>query len=89
MSSMHNLDENLKEYFDFTVKGFVYRFQYLNTEEAEKLMNIKSEVELKKFLFGFISKTNDSDPDFEELSKTLIIPHWKKFKKMIWAELGD
>ena len=39
------------------------------------------------FLFQFISPVNDAPP-FEEISKQMLIPHWRKFRDMIETELG-
>lgn len=88
-SSIHNLDDSLVEYFDFTVKGHTYRFRHLNTEEMEKLRSFKdNDAEAQKYLYSFITKINEEDPEFPEIAKQMITPQWVKFRKMIETEFG-
>lgn len=86
---MHNLDSEVNEYFDFTVKGHTYRFRHMTMSEIEKMKEFENdEVKSRKYLFKFISKVNESSPSFEEVSKQMIAPHWIKFRDMIKAEFS-
>lgn len=85
--TIHNLDEGVQEYFEFSVKGHVYRFRHLNTEEVHELMKLSGE-ELEKHIYQFITKVNPESPDFTEISKKMITPEWANFKKMITSEFG-
>jgi hypothetical protein len=88
----HNLDENVTEYFEFVVLGHKYKFKHLTTEELEELTRIdkdpQNDTKLKDFLYKFISKTEDTSPEFSEVAKKMLVPHWTKFKEMIKAEFG-
>ena len=84
---MHNLDENVNEYFDFQVKGFTYRFRHMTMEEIEKMKEYENdEQKTRQYLFNFISKVDETSPDFIETSKLMTVPHWIAFREMIKAE---
>lgn len=89
MTKMHNLDQDVNEYFEFTVKGHLYRFRHLTMSEIEKMKEFENdETKSRQYLFTFISKVNETSPDFEEVSRQMIAPHWLRFKEMITAEFS-
>jgi hypothetical protein len=89
MPEIHNLDESIVESFEFIVKGYKYKFRQPNTEELEELAKLGSdEKKSQEFLFSFISKVDESSPEFPEVAKKMIAPHWVAFRKMIQSELG-
>ncbi len=100
-NKIHNLDEGVEEYFEFTVRGHNYRFKQLNMDELEEVriaslpvaedMDDKAkkakEKESKESLFKFITPVGDA-PKFEEVSKKMTVPHWNRFNKMVAIEMG-
>ena len=98
---IHNLDEGVEEYFQFTVKGHTYKFKQPNTEELdeirlatipitedmdEKEAEAKSK-ESRESLFKFITPEGEA-PEFKEVSKKMTVPHWNRFNKMVSVEMG-
>lgn len=85
----HNLDEGVVEYFEFIVKGHKYRFKQPNTEETKEFGTFKDDPERAlTVLSRFISKVDETSPDFEETAKQMTNPHWKRFNEMISEEMG-
>lgn len=88
---MHDLDIDIQEYFEFQVRGFKYKFRQPTTEEMQLFAKLDStEDESAKgfvFLYQFITPIDDA-PAFEEVAKTMLLPHWRKFREMIETELG-
>lgn len=85
----YNLDDQVSEFFEFTVLGHNYRFKHLNTEEMTNLQkNLKEEDELQKFFANFVTPIGDAPP-FAEISKKMLPGHWKQFRNMITTEMGD
>lgn len=86
---MHNLDVDIQEYFEFQLKGYTYHFRQPTTEEVQLFAKVDTQDTEKSnaFLFQFITPVNDAPP-FEEISKQMLIPHWRKFREMIEQELG-
>ena len=88
-SESYNLDDGVVEYFEFIVKGHKYRFKYPTTEESAKFRGLKDSVKAgKKIMAEFISKVDEGSPSFEEISKTMTVPYWRKFNEMIATEMG-
>lgn len=86
MSEIHNLDE-VQEYFEFIVGGHTYRFRFFNTEETEEMQKfVNDDQKTKEFLFKFITKKDETSPDFSEVSKKMTVPQWIKFRKMLEVE---
>lgn len=91
MNKMHNLDESIQEYFEFTIFGKKYKFKHLTTEEMMSMKDVEKEEDpkaLEKFLLSFIEKVDEDAPDFEDVQKKMIVPHWIKFRNMIKDEFG-
>lgn len=88
MSKIHNLDE-IAEYFEFQLKGHQYRFRHLTTDEIEALQKMGSDdAKSREYLYTFITPINKESPAFKKIAKTMITPHWVKFREMIRAEFG-
>lgn len=89
IDKVHDLDDSVLEYFEFRLKGHIYRFRHMNTDEAEELQKLENDEEKsKQFIFGFITKVDPNSPDFSDLAKQMIIPHWRRFRKMIEVEMN-
>lgn len=87
---IHNLDDSVVEYFEFIVKGHNYRFRHMTMEELEQLKAVESdEKKSKEYLYSFITKVNETSPDFPEIAKKMITPQWVRFRKMIQTEFGS
>lgn len=86
----YDLDEDVRESFHFTLKGYEYEFRQMTTEEIDEFSNTKDDKEIRKFLYSFITPVKTDSPTFEVLSKQMIAPHWKNFVHMIKVEMaGD
>lgn len=87
-STPYNIDAD-QEYFEFTLKGHVYRFRHMNTSEMAEITTFKDDNEKSlEYLFSFITTEDPEAPDFKEATKTFIAPQWKKFREMLEAEFG-
>lgn len=86
---IHNLDESVNEYFEFIVRGYKYKFNHPNTEQLDELRKLGNDEEKsRQFLFKFIEKIDPKAPNFKDISKSMIAPHWVLFKKMMISEFG-
>lgn len=86
---IHNLDESVQEYFEFSVGGHTYRFRQLNTEDSYRYNDMKETAkreDLEAFLYSFITPVGKDSPPFPEVAKKMILPQWRNFNKMIEAE---
>lgn len=84
----YNLDVD-SDHFDFTVNNHLYRFKHMTMADLNDMDKLRDqEQELGKFFSQFITKVNDDSPDFEEISKTFIVPNWRKFHEMVRAEFS-
>ncbi|MFA9228798.1 MAG: hypothetical protein ACEQR7_10285 [Agathobacter rectalis] len=86
-TGMYNLDD-VKEYFEFKIKGHIYHFRYLTTEEIEKMQKIEStdEAASREFMCSFISKVDESAPEFKDIYNEITTAQWKIFSNMIKTE---
>lgn len=90
MKETINLDSELSEYFDFIVEGYTYRFRYPTVEEAGLFANMTDDEEkITDTIFSFISKVEDTSPDFKDIYPKMIIPKQQKFVQMLKSELGN
>jgi hypothetical protein len=89
---VHNLDSNVAEYFEFTIRGFMYKFRHLTMDEIAKLKELSSienaDNQMQEYLFTFIEPVNADTPPFSETSKKMLVPHWNAFNVMIRSEFG-
>ena len=86
--AIHNLDDQVQEYFDFTVLGNKYRFRHMTTDEVDEWSKLSDPQKSKEYLFKFIDKVDQNSPDFSEISKKMITPHWLHFNAMVKVEFG-
>lgn len=84
----YNLNENVKESFEFTLGEFTYKMTYPTTEEIEDLQKIKDEEKRGKEIFKFISTEVENAPDIESALKKYNIKVMQNFVKMIQSEMG-
>lgn len=93
----YNLDD-VSEYFNFRAQGFLYKFRYMTADEAKEFGDLSREAtkksedkeakdKLEVFLLSFISKVDETAPDFKDIQGKMIAPQWKQFRKMIETEL--
>ena len=89
-NKIHNLDEGVEEYFTFQILNHAYKFQHLNSDEMEKFKAFKDKdnKEMQDFMNQFITKIDDAAPEFKEVSKKMLPPHWRKFLVMLKEEMG-
>lgn len=85
---IHNLDNEVRETFKFTIKGHTYEFRQMTTEEIDNFQNIKTDKEIREYLYSFITKIDPEGPEFTEIAKQMIAPHWRNFMNMVIAEMG-
>jgi len=88
LDKTYNLDEEVKESFHFTIKGHEYEFRQLTTEEIDAFQNMKGDKEIREHLYQFITPSSKDAPDFPEMAKQMLAPHWKNFIKMVRVEMG-
>lgn len=84
----YNLNENVKESFEFTLGEVTYKMTYPTTEEIEALQKIKDEDQRGREIFKFISTDVENAPDIESALKKYNIKVMQNFVKMIQAEMG-
>jgi hypothetical protein len=84
----YNLNENIKESFEFTLGDFTYKMVYPTTEEIEQLEKIKDEEKRGLEIFKFISSDNAEAPAIDTALKKYNIKVMQNFIKMIQAEMG-
>lgn len=85
---IHNLDDSVSEYINFTLLKHSYRFKHLNTEELEELESMKEEKDLRNFLFSRIEAISPDAPVGEDLQKKLLMPHWRNLLRMLKVEMA-
>lgn len=86
---VRNLDEQTKEYFDFTIKGHTYRFTHPTIKEIKEMDELKNdEKNTNEKFFKFISKIDKTSPDWSDVFEKLTVPQLKAFQTMIQEEFG-
>lgn len=93
IDKIHNLDEDVSEYFEFILFGKKYKFRYMTSDELTELKDIgdkkgSSEKEVLSYIYKFIGKGEEAAPDFVEVSSKMTIAHLKKFLIMVRTEFG-
>jgi hypothetical protein len=71
MSKIHNLDEGVRETFDFVVKGFTYRFRQLNTEEMQEFRSLAKKLSKLSLLSENEEIEKEEEKAEEELNEFL------------------
>jgi len=89
MNQPYDLDSGISEYFEFILKGNIYRFRYPTTREATLANELKdkSEKESKDFMIQFVTKVDEKTPNFEDIIDDLNVKYWAKFISMVTSEL--
>jgi hypothetical protein len=86
---IHKLDDGVQEYFEFEIKGHRYQFRHMTLDELKHLQEIeKKDEESREYLYSFITSVDEKSPAFPEIAKTLLTPHWIKFRKMVESEFS-
>jgi hypothetical protein len=88
---MHNLDDGLKEYFEFTTGGHTYHFSNPTVDEWKHISEV-AKGEDKEAVAGEIGKLVSSvgdAPPFEEVYKKFRLSQIKNFNKMLDEEFAD
>lgn len=92
LNKTYNLDEDVRESFRFTLKGHEYEFKQLTTEELDEFQKFvrekKNDTELRMYFYQFITPVSKDAPQFEDISKQMLTPHWKNFITMVKTEMG-
>lgn len=84
----YNLDD-VQEHFEFKAGGHIYKFKHMTTEELQEFVNIKDDNDKSMdYILQFITKVDESAPDFKEVYKKFITPQIVKFQEMIKTEFG-
>lgn len=84
----YNLDNDAEESYTFTIKGNVYKFRHMNTEEMEKMSSIKDSKEQQEYLYQFITPNDPKTPPFQDSTKSFTIPMWRAFMNMVEVEMS-
>lgn len=88
LDTKYNLDDDVKESFHFTIKGHEYEFRQLTTEELDAFQNIKNDKDIREYLYQFITPVLKESPEFKEITKQMLTPHWRNFLNMVKAEMS-
>jgi len=93
--STYNLNDNVKDNFEFNLGGFLYQMRYPTVEETEGIQDAFKKAEkadnpeeVLKIVYGFISSTDEKAPDFAETLKKQNIKVMQNFNTMIKTEFG-
>jgi len=84
----YNLNENVKEFIDFTLGEHNYKFRLPTTEEVEQLQKIKDDKERGRGLFKYVEPVSENAPEIETELKKYNVQVTRNFVKMIEAEMG-
>lgn len=84
----YNLDEDVRESFQFNLKGHLYNFRQLTTEEIDQFQNLKGDKEIREWLYQYITPVEEASPKFDEIAKLMVAGNWKNFIKMVKVEMG-
>lgn len=84
----YNLDDE-QEYFDFSVRGIIYKFKYMTLEETEEFQKVAQDQEKStQMLYDFITPLDPTTPPFETTFKKMRINEIRNFIKMVKTELA-
>lgn len=88
LNKSYNLDDDVRESFEFTIKGHTYQFRQLTTEEIDAFQKMTGDKEIREHLYQFVSPISKDAPAFTEMAKQMLAPHWKNFIIMVKTEMG-
>lgn len=93
--SQYNLNDNVKEYFEFSLGGHIYQMRYPTIEETEEIQEVFKKAqeaedgqEVLKQVYKFISSTDEKAPAIDEVLKKQNIKVLQNFNEMIKVEFG-
>ncbi len=84
----YNLDEDVRESFQFKLKDHLYNFRQLTTEEIDQFQNLKGDKEIREWLYQYITPVDEKSPKFKDMAKVMVAGNWKNFIKMVKVEMG-
>lgn len=86
----YDLDDSVAEYFEFKLKGHLYKFTHPTTEEMMVWKDAGTDEEKAlEEMSKFITRKDESAPEFKDVYKQMIAPNRKLFTQMITSELGS
>jgi hypothetical protein len=84
-----NLDDGIVENFKFSIKGYTYNFKLPNTEEIDELVSFgKDSKKIREWLFKFVTKINEKDPDIAEVINKSSLQYFMAFQDMVIKKLN-
>lgn len=99
--SSYNLTDNVKEDFEFTISGVVYKMRYPLVEELETVQQMVEEnnrlekdgkepdnERIQKFMYDFITPVDATSPSVEEILKKQNVKVLQNFNTMFKTEFG-
>lgn len=89
--ALFDLDKDVREFVEFTLKGKKYRLQELTTEQVEELSKKSSEPDVNVYQLWspYITKVDEDAPEFSEVSRKMTMGNWANFNKMIKSMMGQ
>lgn len=87
-AKVYNFDESLSEYFEFVIKGHRYKFKYPTVEEMKEGTSKPTNEETAEYFYNFITKIDDTSPNFTDVANQMTSPQLRMFTEMIKTELG-
>lgn len=91
----YNLNDNVKENFEFILGGFTYQMRYPTIEETEEIQEAFKKAQesqdgsqVLKQVYKFISSNDDKAPSIEDVLKKQNIKVLQNFNEMIKTEFG-
>jgi hypothetical protein len=84
----YNFDEIKDESPTIIMGGYTYKLVYPTVEDVEKIQSYKTDEEKTNAVYGFVEKTQQSDPDFKTTLFKQNIKVLKAFTDMIKDEFG-
>lgn len=91
----YNLNDNVKDNFEFTLGGHTYQMRYPTLEETEDIQKAFKKAEssdnpqeVLAIVYGFISSTDEKAPPIADTLKKQNIKVMHNFNDMIKVEFG-
>jgi hypothetical protein len=85
------LDEQVPQYFEFSLGGHVYQMRYPITEEIMRAQTMKTEQEQLEWMYSFIKAADQDNPEVPPIKHALDKANLlvlKKFNDMVKKEFG-
>lgn len=91
----YNLNDNVKDHFEFVLGGFTYQMKYPTVEETEKIQEVVKKAqesedtgELLAQMYQFITSEDKEAPSIADNLKSQNIKVIQNFNEMIKTEFG-